>query len=191
MTTICILATGPSLTPEAVARVRHLPCVAVSDAYRLAPWACALVSADKAWWRVHIPDFAGTRYTLADVPEVEKVTDLAMGSNSGLLACHIAVTRLGAKRLLLLGLDMQGSHFFGRHPEPLKNTKPERFEQMKKQFANWAPKRVEVWNCNENSGLTCFPRMTLDAALNRLAELEVHAGRSCGYVPAGAGEVRV
>lgn len=175
MTTICILATGPSLTAEAVAKVRHLPCIAVSDAYRLAPWACAMVSADKAWWRLHNPEFAGPKYTLADVPEVEKVMDLAMGSNSGLLACHIAVTRLGAKRLLLLGVDMHGSHFFGRHPEPLKNTKAERFEQMKKQFANWAPKRVDIWNCNPESGLTCFPRMTLDEALNRLAESSADA----------------
>lgn len=175
MTTICILATGPSLTAEAVAKVRHLPCIAVSDAYRIAPWASALVSADKAWWRLHNPEFAGTRYTLADVPGVEKVTDLAMGSNSGLLACHIAVSRLGAKRLLLLGLDMHGSHFFGPHPAPLKNTQPNRFEQMKQQFANWAPKRVEIWNCNPESGLTCFPRMTLEDALARLAESSADA----------------
>lgn len=98
-----------------------------------------------------------------------------MGSNSGLLACHIAVTRLGATRLLLLGLDMRGTHFFGKHPEPLKNTKPERFVQMRQQFANWAPKRVQIWNCNPQSALECFERMTLDEALHRLAESQADA----------------
>lgn len=177
MTTVCILATGPSLTAEAVAKVRHLPCIAVSDAYRLAPWASALVSADRAWWRHHNPDYAGTRYALADVPEVEKVSDLGMGSNSGLLACHVAVTRLGATRLLLLGVDMGGSHFFGMHPPPLKNTSKQRFEAMKKQFAEWhyQHKRVQVWNCNPKSGLECFERMTLDEALHRLAESSADA----------------
>lgn len=175
MTTVCILATGASLTAEAVEKVRHLPCIAVSDAYRLAPWASALVSADKAWWRLHNPEFAGATYTLADVPWVEKVRDLAMGSNSGLLACHVAVTQLGAQRLLLLGLDMRGTHFFGRHPEPLKNTKPERFAQMRKQFENWRHRGVEVWNCNPESALECFPKMTLEDALARLVEPAAHA----------------
>ena len=171
MTTVAVIATGPSLTEEAVETVRHLPCIAVSDAYRLAPWADALVSSDKAWWRVHQPDFAGRKFTLADVAGVEKVA-LAMGSNSGLLACHVAVHELGAKRLLLLGIDMHGTHFFGLHPPELKNTKPERFEAMKKQFSEWhyQHRSVQVWNCNETSGLKCFPLMSLEAALARLAE---------------------
>lgn len=172
MTTVCVLATGPSLTPEDVARVRHLPCIAVSDAYRLAPWASALVSADKAWWRVHAPDFAGPCYALADVPGVEKITDLNMGSNSGLLGCHVAAHRMGATRILLLGVDMHGSHFFGAHAPPLKNTSAERYVAMKKQFSEWhyQHKRVKVWNCNPESGLDCFPKMTLEVALARVAE---------------------
>jgi hypothetical protein len=67
-----ILASGPSLTPEDVERVRaararsrNLKVVAVNDTYRLAPWADVLYAADAAWWAAH-PDaaeFAGERWT--------------------------------------------------------------------------------------------------------------------------------
>lgn len=57
-----VLATGPSLASEDVERVKgRFHVIAVSDAFRLAPWADALVSADAAWWKAHpdAKDFAG------------------------------------------------------------------------------------------------------------------------------------
>lgn len=178
MSTVAVLATGKSLTVKQVEAVRHLPCIAVSDAYRLAPWALALVSQDKAWWRVNEPEFAGRKFCGQPWPDTEKVEFsglISVGTNSGLLAAFVAVEVFKATRVLLLGVDMGGTHFFGPHPAPLKNTTPQRFEQMKQQFANWKPKGIEVWNCNPASALECYPKMSLDDALARLAESSLHA----------------
>lgn len=161
-----VIATGPSLTLEQVERVRELPTVAVSDAYRLAPWALALVSADRAWWKHHRPEFAGRRFCALPVDgiDTERLEGLPMGSNSGLWALHVAV-KLGATSILLLGYDLGGTHYFGEHPAPLKNTKPHRFEQMKRQFLQYRPRGVEIINCTPGSALTCYPMGSLDACL--------------------------
>lgn len=141
----------------------------VSDAFRLAGWADVLVSADGQWWR-HNADalsFAGKKYGLMpDYAKIEGVErfDAPNGINSGLLGLLVAV-HLGAKRVLLTGFDMAGSHYFGPHPEPLKNTRPERFEVFKRQFMHYRPRRVEVVNCTPNSGLKVFPMGDLDACL--------------------------
>ena len=164
-----VIATGPSLTAEQVEKVRHLRTVAVSDAYRLAPWAEALVSVDKAWWIHHRPQFEGRRFSLLPVPgmETERLTGMTTDTNSGLRGIEIAVM-LGATEVLLLGFDLGGTHFFGRHPEPaLKNTdtRPGRFEAFMRQFAGYRPKGVKIINCTPGSALTCYPRADLDACL--------------------------
>lgn len=165
-----VLATGPSMS-QAVADSVQGRCkvVAVSDAYRLAPWADALVSSDAAWWNQHPEalNFAGKKYgAMPDFKPVEGVERLKIGSgtNSGLLGLHVAVM-LGATTILLAGFDLGGSHFFGPHPAPLKNTTPERFEVFKKQFAHFKPRSVRIVNCTPNSGLTCYPMGDLDACL--------------------------
>lgn len=164
-----VVATGQSLTADQLEKVRHLPCVAVSDAYKVAPWSVAMVSQDRAWWRAH-PEalkFKGRKFSGSEIEGTEAVKHeglITTGTNSGLLACHVAVTLLGATSLVLLGIDLHGTHYFGPHPSPLRNTQPHRFEQMKKQFAQWRPK-VPVVNCSSGSALTYFPRMDLDACL--------------------------
>lgn len=159
-----VLATGPSLAADDVQLVKNrFRVVAVSDAYILAPWAEALVSADAAWWKAH-PDamrFAGERYgCVYDFQNVPQVTPLHVGSghNSGLLGIMVAV-RAGAKRVCLLGFDLHspGQHFFGKHPERLKSTTPDRMEIFKRQFAGYKPRGVEIINCTPDSALTCYP----------------------------------
>jgi hypothetical protein len=161
-----VIATGPSLTTEQVEKVRHLRTVAVSDAYRLAPWAEALVSVDKAWWLHHKPEFEGRRFSLLPVPgmETERLTGMTTDTNSGLRGIEIAVM-LGATEVLLLGFDLGGTHFFGPHPEGLKNTPPQRFDVFNRQFAGYRPKGVKIINCTPGSALTCYPRADLDACL--------------------------
>ena len=51
-----LIGGGPSLTPEHVAlvhaqRVRGIYCIAVNDAYLLAPWADVCYFADSHWWK--------------------------------------------------------------------------------------------------------------------------------------------
>ena len=156
-----VIATGPSLTDEQVSMVRHFPCVAVSNAYEKAPWAEALVSADKRWWNHYKPEFSGKRYSVSVVPDAEQVK-LSGGSNSGLLGLEVAVM-LGATSIILIGFDMHGSHYFGPHPKPLKNTEPHRFQAFKDQFRAFT--KVPVVNCTPGSSLDCFPKMELACAL--------------------------
>jgi hypothetical protein len=166
MTTWAVLATGKSLNAESVEAVRHLPAVAVSDAYKLAPWAIALASADFAWWKHHeqAQRFKGKKFTAAPdwqgMHELRRIPGVSSGINSGLLGLRVAV-ELGAKRVLLLGFDMQGDHFFGKHPTPLKNPDERRFQVFKNQFMSYRPRGVEIINCNLESGLDVYPKASL------------------------------
>lgn len=157
-----VIATGQSLTDDQIEQVQHLPCVAVSNAYHRVPNAVALVSADRKWWEHYKPDFEGQKYSLAKVPDVEQLT-LTMGSNSGLLGMEVAVM-LGATSIILLGFDMHGTHYFGPHPSPMRNTTEHRFNAFKQQFAGF--KKVPVYNCTPGSALTCFPMLSIQCALN-------------------------
>lgn len=166
--TWAILATGPSMSRALADSVRSVKTIAVSDAFRLAPWADALVSADRKWWTAN-PDarqFAGQKYmAMRDLDDqVERVNTSINGINSGLLALHVAV-KLGAKRILLLGFDMHGGHFFGPHAEPLSNTTEKRFEVFKRQFAAYRPAGVEILNCTPGSSLNCYPMANLEDVL--------------------------
>lgn len=171
-----ILATGPSMSQAVADSVKGQFVIVVSDAFRLAPWADVLVATDGKWWR-HNPDaleFKGRKFGVSldhhkQFAEVERFSG-ATGTNSGLLACQVAVS-LGAKKLLLAGFDMGGTHFFGPHREPLKNTTKARFEVFKRQFANYQPRGVKILNCTPNSALRCYPMGSLES----LAESPLHA----------------
>lgn len=170
MTTCVVLATGASLSPEQVSQVRsayeerRCKAVAVSNAYQLAPWADALVSNDMKWWRQH-PEalqFAGRRFCGADYKGTERLPPVPMfptGSNSGLQGMRVALM-IGATRIILLGFDMKGTHYFGPHPAPLKNASPGDFQRMMVQFTRWKSE-AEVINCSPGSALTCFKTGTL------------------------------
>ena len=125
-----IVATGQSLTPEQVEYVRiareagKCSVAVVSNAYTLAPWADMLVSADHDWWRMHPQalEFAGTKYSRMEYSGkvkgfIYRNHGLVNGSNSGLLAMAIARDVKKAQRLILLGFDMHGTHYFGPHPK--------------------------------------------------------------------------
>lgn len=155
-----VLATGPSMSQEVADSVRgKCKVIAVSDTYKLAPWADAMCSSDAAWWKANPDaiDFAGQRY--AAMPEFQKIEGveclkIPSGSNSGLLALHVAVMR-GAKKILMMGFDMKGSHYFGPH-KSLKNTTPARFEIFKRQFAQYKPAGVDIVNCTPGSALKAY-----------------------------------
>ena len=167
-----VLATGPSLTQEDIEFVKdRLRVIAVSDAYRLAPWAEALVSSDAAWWKAHpeAREFQGAKYGIVhdfnNVPWVEPM-HVGSGINSGLLGIMAAV-EAGATRVFLLGFDMHspGKHFFGEHPSPLRSTTQGRMDAFKRQFARYKPKGVEIINCTQGSALDCYPMGDIRASV--------------------------
>lgn len=171
MTTWAVLASGPSMSQAVADAVRdRVKVAAVSDTYRLAPWADVLVSTDPRWWKHHpeamaldVPKFAASM-DWQGLRGVESCLDLGTHANSGLLACHIAI-KSGATRLLLCGFDFRPGHFFGDHPAPLKNTTPARYEVFQKQFAAYKPRGVKIWNCTPGSGLRAFPLKDLNEML--------------------------
>lgn len=163
--------------------------VATNDTYRLAPWADVLHACDEKWWEVHlgVPEFAGLKFSLQNGarqwPGVQVIgaqgdrglsadpSEVTTGKNSGHQAINIAV-HLGAKRIVLLGYDMQAregapSHFFGEHPKPLKAMPAfayciSCFESLVQPLALLG---VEIVNCTRETALTCFPRQPLEAVL--------------------------
>lgn len=160
MTTWAILATGESMSQEIADQVRgKVKVMAISNAYEIAPWADALASNDSKWWRHHpkAMEFQGGKFCAGRLDGVKRIGPEGMyssSSNSGLFGMRVAA-KLGATKLLLLGFDMRGSHYFGLHPEPLRNTTAARFKYFLKQFDYWDG--CDVVNCTPKSALKKFP----------------------------------
>lgn len=174
MTTWAVIASGSSATPEAVACVRDIPCIAVNNAYLLAPWARALVANDAGWHRQY-PEvkaafaerWCGSQ--IRDAKWMPKLRGLSNVTNSGLRALDLAIFHYGATRVLLIGVDLIGKHFHKDHPAPLGNPNEARFVLFRKQWQKYIreqlPENVEVLNCSMSSRLDCVPRVPLAEAL--------------------------
>lgn len=155
------------MSRELAERVRgNLVCV-VGNTYELAPWADVLVANDASWWRHH-PEahgFAGRKFSANKIAGVERVepNTYASRSNSGVLAMD-CVRNLGATRIVLLGYDMHGTHFFGKYTNGCANTSDVRRKAHMQQFKCW-PRRnkgIEVLNATAGSALECFKMVSLD-----------------------------
>lgn len=185
--TVACLGGGPSLTKADVeyVRTRVDGVIAINDAYKIAPWADVLYGCDAKWWYWHkgVTSFTGLRVALdpaakrhADIIVLQKTgetglelepTGLRAGRNSGYQAINLAV-HLGAKRIILLGYDMRGGHWFGSHPD---GSGPP-FAICLQRFATivgpLAEAGVQVINCSRRTALVCFPRVPLEEALSGL-----------------------
>lgn len=191
--TIAILASGPSLTPEDVAFCRgRARVIAIKDAIRLAPWAdlfyCCGGEILATWWKHYGPTFTfdGPKYTLdpkaaayatvlrnTGVTGLETdPTGLRTGRNSGYQCVNLAA-HLGAKKVVLLGYDMQPSEtgklrWFGTHPYP-SNLGPVQFAAFRDCFDTIVePLKalgIEVINASRRTALRCFPTMSIEEAL--------------------------
>ena len=171
--------------------VRGHRVVAINNVYELAPWADALAANDLSWWRKHpeAKQFSGSKYSANRIGDgVEQVRSplVTSCSNSGVLALEVA-KRQGATRILLLGFDMHGTHYFGKYTNGCTNTTEARRKVHHSQFARWgrANRNIEVINCTEGSALACFPKARLD---DFCSDVQVaHTGVS-GEVHGGACE---
>lgn len=155
-----VIGAGPSLNQEDVDYVKGKARVVVANnAYHLAPWADCLAAADMKWWSHYKAalEFSGRKFCKNTVGGVELFKDdlIPRGCNSGLFGMFIA-RHFGAKKILLLGFDMQGSHFFGNHPSPLTNPRALDFKRHLEQF-NHFPTDIEVINCTQGSALNKYP----------------------------------
>lgn len=195
-----VIAAGASATAEDAAKLRGLArVIAVNCSHRLAPWADALYAADAAWWWQY-PEgrlFAGLKITaearavklngtqlvgikraapggraehrfVLDEPGV-----VGHGGHSGFQAINLLL-QFGVRRILLLGMDLGGENWHGRHAEPLKTTTPQKYAVLRQRLDAQAPLLAsigaEVVNCSAVSTLTAYPKMGVDEALERWRE---------------------
>jgi hypothetical protein len=95
------------------------------------------------------------------------------GGNSGFQALNLAV-QWGARRILLIGFDMtdaSGVHWYGRNTWLMANNPDHHnFKRWIAAFEAAAPvlakMGVEVINCSRYSALKCFPKLSIEDALN-------------------------
>jgi hypothetical protein len=181
--TVVCLASGPSLTPEDVEKVREWRCTATGRAvivcnttFRLAPWADALMAFDARWWRFYLKEveegFKGERFAntyAASAYGAHRLMAPFNGfGNSGASAVALALWR-GAERVLMLGYDCSlgpngETHHHGSHPANLSDAEtlkkwPVRFAKL----AELADGRAV--NCSRVTALKCFPRARLEDVL--------------------------
>lgn len=191
----CIVAaSGPSLTEDVAAACRGERVIAVSDAYRMLPWAEVTYACDAAWWEIHRVGTLGrecwTSHSLSPKNDKRSLPDLGMNviegrdaagfsrdpavihyaSNSGFQAVNLAIL-FGADPIVLIGFDMRDvegkRHFFGNHKAPLRDG--HQFGPWIRSFAKAADNlgpSPRIINATPGSALTCFPMMPLDEALN-------------------------
>lgn len=175
-----VLCTGPSMSLAIADSVRHLPTIAVNQAYELAPDAVAVAAIDARWWTQNPKAklSTGRKFAWAKITDVESIQSEAItsGTCSGVLALEVA-KMMGATRVLMLGLDFHGTHYFGPYANPLNNTSDAYRRVHRHQFKQWgrANPQIEVLNCTEGSQLDIFPLRSLDACL---AESSIHDRRA-------------
>lgn len=172
-----VIASGPSLVPEDVERVREAGCtiVAVNTSWKMAPFCDYLFAGDNKWWQNNKVDIPAKRVSLSYNAErhhgakrfKSKVAKKG-GYNSGCVAIEFAIRR-GAERVILLGFDCSvknGTHWHGDHKKS-PNPNQGKCEIWKRQFATLRNtyRDSEIINCSRYTELKTFPRMSLEEAL--------------------------
>lgn len=190
-----IVASGPSAKGKHIDLLRgRIPVLAIKKSVELCPWADVVYGCDPAWWKSvrGLPDFKRLKLTWAtgicdEYPGIQRVFiddkkydrlllnepgHVGAGGNSGFQALNLAV-QFGAKRILLIGFDMQenhGEHWYGRNHWPMANNpNNENFRRWRAAFDTAAAdlKRmgIEVINASPHSGLKCFSKASVEETL--------------------------
>lgn len=187
-----IVASGQSAKASVVEKLKGaMPVLAVKQGVDLCPWADAVYGCDAPWWRYRLglPKFNGLKLRWAgndcnDYSDVLGITIkdkqldrilvdepgvIGSGRNSGFQALNIAV-QFGAKRIILIGFDMQGEHFYGRNNWAMANNPsvwnfPRWISAFNTAAGDLKAMGVEVANCSMQSALTCFQKTSVEQAL--------------------------
>lgn len=186
-----VIACGPSLTAEDVNACKGATVYAVNDAYRLAPWADHLFACDYSWWQAKIDDvqatFTGRCWSISAACQqwgVNEVRSLGPGcglpdqglyhaGHSGQMAISLAILH-GYRSIVLLGFDHSRSssgatHFHGGHADRLHRAKVpyDKWITCADTFSRHAHDAgIRIVNASRETALTCYPRMTIEEALN-------------------------
>ena len=177
--TVCVVAGGTSVTARAVRHVAlsrlndKCRVIVVNDAVYLAWWADWLHSGDYKWWAAHVDrvqHFRGIKTTIDGVPPgwARCLVNTGLsgfdpdpeccrnGNNSGYQAIHCAINA-GAAKIVLLGFDMLGRHWFGGHPtEPIPDYSAAMVPHFEGLLPALAERKTDIVNCAHGSMLKCF-----------------------------------
>lgn len=193
-----IVAGGPSLIGFDWSLLTGKFVVAINRSYEVLPEAQVLYFTDPDYWDRHKDAMRAHKGQMIkgdinpkplDDPDViiyrltrqlgleTKPGCLSHGSNSTYAATNLVTVHFGFRRVYLLGVDMKWgksgdkttSHWHNGH------RRVDAESSYKTMIKNWetivAPLRergVEVWNANPDSALHCFPKCTLDQAINNV-----------------------
>jgi len=197
--TALITASGPSLSDEDIAAFEGKVdlTIVVNDSYQRVSFANILYACDRHWWQYYngVPDFKGIKISLqkTNYDDIFSLINegtphlsfewpkIRTGKNGGYQATNLAIL-LGAKQIFWLGIDCKPDekkrdHYFGDHPAKIRKGMPYKewiyyFHTMKESLEG---KGVEIINCNPDSAVDAFPRMTVSEALKRIN----HENQSC------------
>lgn len=190
--TCALVASGESAAAIDLEKIRGKCRVGViNTSYQLAPWAEVLYACDGRWWDHHkeARSFAGVRVTqdavtakryglhciaLCDERDPDRDTMklapgcIGRGSNSGFQMFNLAL-QFGARRFMLAGYDFCGDHWHGKHPDGLRNARPQSLIKWRDVFEAAVAKvaGIDVVNLSPVSALSAFPKMSVEQALQR------------------------
>lgn len=186
-----IIAGGPSFSLKdtrliGMARAQNrIFVVTVNDAVYPCWYADVAYACDRRWWDHHagLKYFHGLKLSLErtdfqDVTTLENTGPegydpdpwkIRSGGNGGYQAIQVAA-HLGAPKVILVGYDMQGGHWFGEHPSEIRSTlAPQTRANMIRGFAvlgdALAKRGVKIFNATPGSAITAFPRVSLEEVL--------------------------
>lgn len=202
--TVAIVACGRSLKNIDLSPLRgRVPVIAIKEAaVELAPWSDAVYGCDGPWWKYRqgLPQFKGLKFAWdgkacaaysdlirVEIPDRkcgrilldEPLTlgaggDGNLGGNSGFQCVNLAA-QFSVGRILLLGFDMQGTHFYGRNKWPKANNPHDQiFRCWVTGFETAAPRLkqlgIDVINASPVSALNCFRKMSFADAVKECVQ---------------------
>jgi hypothetical protein len=190
---VAIIASGPSTKTAGIEQLRgKCRIIAIKENIDLCwKWCDLCYGCDASWWRNRnwLKDFPRLKVSFEAKHEgihridIDRHVDriltetpgrLGSGGNSGFQAVNLAV-QFGARRIMLVGFDMtdrSGLHWYGRNRgQNRSNPTEDNFRRWRAAFHATAPwfrdNGIEVVNASEHSAVTCFPRTTVEKALQR------------------------
>lgn len=193
---VAIIASGPSakaLQPQIQTLRNRMHVLVINNCWELAPWADMLYACDIGWWQLYrgAPGFEGLRVT-QDImactmfPQHQLIRievgggedlmfkrfgEVATGGNGGFQMLNLAA-QMGATGIALIGFDMTGEHWHGRHGPPCTNPDESNFRNWRAAFDKVAPtlaaRGIDVVNCSvHTSTITAYPKITIAQMLER------------------------
>ncbi|WP_269581971.1 hypothetical protein [Roseibium sp. Sym1] len=173
--------------------------VAINDAIYPCWFADLIYACDRQWWNTHgdLSRFPGNKLRLAtpsangidtNAPNIEISSITKSGTTgfddrpgyvrTGGNGCYQVMNHLvhcGVRRIILVGIDMKGQHWFGDHPTGCFKTAP-KYERRISEFSELADelrkRDVDVVNCSPGTSLKCFRLGDLASELQTECEVD-------------------